>query len=84
MLLRILPARAKWLDRSTMWAEIRTVKVKDAEYSPDSRMMLVIGLKQEQLIIKRYRERISQKERSGEFALSEALKGLSHRNKTTK
>ncbi len=33
-----------------------TVKVKDAEYSQDSRRMLVIGLKQEQVIIKHYRE----------------------------
>ena len=48
-------------------------EVKDAEYSQDSRRMLVIGLKQEQETIKHYRERISQAERSGEFALSEAL-----------
>lgn len=33
-----------------------TVKVKDAEYSQDSRRMPVIGLKQEQVIIKHYKE----------------------------
>jgi bacterioferritin len=48
-----------------------TVKVKDAKYYQDSKRMLVIGLKQEQVIIKHYRERISQAEHSGEFALSE-------------
>ena len=51
-------------------------EVKDAEYSQDSRRMLVIGLKQEQETIKHYRERIRQAERSGEFALSEALRDI--------
>jgi len=53
-----------------------TVKVKDAEYSQDSKKMLEIDLKQEQETIKSYRERIRQAERSGEFALSEALRDI--------
>ena len=61
-----------------------TVKVKDAEYSQDSKRMLEIGLKQEQVTIKRYRERMRQAECSGEFALSGALGILSHKNKITK
>ena len=44
----------------------------------------MIGLKQEQVITKHSRERISQAERSGEFALWETLSVLSHRNKMTK
>src|SRR5712691_576891 len=43
-----------------------TVKVKDAEYSQESKKMLEIDLKQEQETIKHYRERIRQAERSGE------------------
>jgi len=38
--------------------------------------MLEIELKQEQETIKHYRERIHQAERSGEFALSEALRDI--------
>lgn len=53
-----------------------TVKVKDTEYSQDSKKMLEIDLKQEQETIKNYRERIRQAERSGEFALSEALRDI--------
>ena len=53
-----------------------TVIVKDAEYSQDSKRMLEIDLKQEQETIKQYRERIRQAERSGEFALSEALRDI--------
>src|SRR6266568_8644737 len=53
-----------------------TVKVKDAEYSQDSKKPLEIDLKQEQETIKHYRERIRQAERSGEFALSEALRDI--------
>jgi bacterioferritin len=53
-----------------------TVSVKDAEYSQDSKRMLEIDLKQEQETIKSYRERIRQAERSGEFALSEALRDI--------
>jgi bacterioferritin len=53
-----------------------TVKVKDAEYSQDSKRMLEIDLKQEQETIKSYRERIRQAERSGEFALSETLRDI--------
>src|ERR671925_1043409 len=52
-----------------------TVQVKDAEYSQDSKRMLEIDLKQEQETIK-HRERIRQAERSGEFALSEALRDI--------
>jgi bacterioferritin len=53
-----------------------TVTVKDAEYSQDSKRMLEIDLKQEQETIKHYRERIRQAERSGEYALSEALRDI--------
>jgi len=53
-----------------------TVTVKDAEYSQDSKRMLEIDLKQEQETIKHYSERIRQAERSGEFALSEALRDI--------
>ena len=53
-----------------------TVSVKDVEYSQDSKRMLEIDLKQEQETIKSYRERIRQAERSGEFALSEALRDI--------
>jgi|SRR5947199_7134302 len=53
-----------------------TVKVKDAEYSQNSKRMLEIDLKQEQETIKHYRERIRQAERSSEFALSEALRDI--------
>ena len=53
-----------------------TVEGKDAEYSQDSRTMLEIDLRAEQETIKNYRERIRQAERAGEFALSEALRGI--------
>ena len=53
-----------------------TVIVRDAEYSQDSKRMLEIDLKQEQETIKNYGERIRQAERSGEFALSEALRDI--------
>jgi bacterioferritin len=53
-----------------------TVIVRDAEYSQDSKRMLEIDLKQEQETIKNYRERIRLAERSGEFALSEALRDI--------
>ena len=53
-----------------------TVEVKNAEYSQDSKKMLEIDLLQEQETIKNYRERIKQAERSGEFALSEALRDI--------
>ena len=53
-----------------------TVNVQGAEYSQDSKKMLEIDLKQEQETIKSYRERIRQAERSGEFALSEALRDI--------
>ena len=61
-------------DRLSWWDP--TVIVKDAEYSQDSKKMLEIDLKQEQETIKHYRERIRQAERSGEFALSEALRDI--------
>jgi bacterioferritin len=38
--------------------------------------MLEIDLRAEQETIKNYRERIRQAERAGEFALSEALRGI--------
>jgi bacterioferritin len=53
-----------------------TVTVKDAEYSQDSKKMLEIDLKQEQETIRNYRARIRQAERSGEYALSEALRDI--------
>jgi bacterioferritin len=53
-----------------------TVVVKNAEYSQDSKKMLEIDLKQEQETIRNYRERIRQAERSGEYALSEALRDI--------
>ena len=53
-----------------------TVKTKEAEYSEDSKTMLELDLKAEQETIKNYRERIRQAERSGEFALSEALRDI--------
>jgi bacterioferritin len=53
-----------------------TMKSKEAEYSEDSKTMLEIDLKAEQETIKNYRERIRQAERSGEFALSEALRDI--------
>jgi bacterioferritin len=53
-----------------------TVTVKDAEYSQDSKKMLEIDLKQEQETIRNYRQRIRQAERSGEYALSEALRDI--------
>lgn len=53
-----------------------TVIVKDVEYSQDSKKMLEIDLRSEQETIKSYRTRIRQAERSGEFALSEALRDI--------
>ncbi len=53
-----------------------TMKGKEAEYSQDSKTMLELDLKAEQETIKNYRERIRQAERSGEFALSEALRDI--------
>jgi bacterioferritin len=53
-----------------------TVKGKEAEFSQDSKTMLEIDLRAEQETIKNYRERIRQAERAGEFALSEALRGI--------
>ena len=44
--------------------------------SKDSKTMLEMDLKAEQETIKNYRERIRQAERSGEFALSEALRDI--------
>jgi bacterioferritin len=53
-----------------------TMKGKEAEYSQDSKTMLELDLKAEQETIKNYRERIMQAERSGEYALSEALRDI--------
>ena len=52
-----------------------TVKSKEAEYSDDSKM-IELDLKVEQESIKNYKERIRQAERSGEFALWEALRDI--------
>ena len=53
-----------------------TMKSKEAEYSKESKTMLEMDLKAEQETIKNYMERIRQAERSGEFALSEALRDI--------
>ena len=53
-----------------------TIKSKEVEFSQDSKTMLEIDLNAEQETIKNYRERIRQAERSGEFALSEALRDI--------
>jgi bacterioferritin len=53
-----------------------TIKIKEAEYSEDSRTMLEIDLRAEQETIKNYRDRIRQAESSGEFALSETLRDI--------
>ena len=52
------------------------IKSKEVEFSQDSKTMLEIDLNAEQETIKNYRERIRQAERSGEFALSEALRDI--------
>jgi bacterioferritin len=51
-----------------------TLIVNDAEYSQDSKRVLETDLNQEKETIKQYRGRIRQAERSGEYALSEALR----------
>lgn len=53
-----------------------TIKGEEAENSEDSKTMLEIDLRAEQETIKNYRERISQAERAGEFALSEVLREI--------
>ena len=53
-----------------------TVKGKEAEFSDDSKKMLEIDLKDEQLTIVNYRQRIRQAEAAGEYALSEALRDI--------
>ena len=55
---------------------VPTVVGKPAEYSNDPEGMLEIDLKAEQDTIKNYRKRIQQAERSGEYALSEVLRGI--------
>jgi len=55
---------------------VPTVTGKQAEFSSSSKRMLEIDLKDEQLTIKSYRERIRQAEAAGEFALSEALRDI--------
>lgn len=52
------------------------MKGKESEYSEDLKRMLEIDLQAEQETIKNYRERIRQAERSGEFALSQALRDI--------
>ena len=53
-----------------------SITPKLAEFSNDSKRMLEIDLKSEQVTIKNYRERIRQAEAAGEFALSEALRKI--------
>ncbi|MGI0091374.1 MAG: ferritin-like domain-containing protein [Nitrososphaerales archaeon] len=53
-----------------------TVTPKQAEFANDSKKMLEIDLKDEQLTIKNYRERIREAEAAGEFALSEVLRKI--------
>lgn len=53
-----------------------TMRGKESEYSEDPKRMLEIDLQAEQETIKNYRERIRQAEKSGEFALSEALRDI--------
>ncbi len=53
-----------------------SITPKPAEFSNDSKRMLEIDLKSEQVTIKNYRERIRQAEAAGEFALSEALRKI--------
>jgi len=53
-----------------------TVTPKQAEFSDDSKKMLEIDLKDEQVTIKNYRQRIREAEAAGEYALSEALRKI--------
>ena len=53
-----------------------TMKGEEAENSENSKEMLEIDLRAEQDTIKNYRERISQAEQAGEYALSEVLRGI--------
>jgi bacterioferritin len=69
----VLGGRSATLDRNS---ELLTACLKLPADSQDSKRMLEIDLKQEQETIKSYRERIRQAERSGEFALSEALRDI--------
>jgi len=55
---------------------VPTVTGKQAEFASSSKKMLEIDLKDEQVTIKSYRERIRQAEAAGEFALSEALRDI--------
>ena len=52
------------------------MKVKEAEFSQDSKTIFEIDLRAEQEPIKNYRQRIRQAERAGEFALSETLRDI--------
>jgi bacterioferritin len=52
------------------------VTPKQAEFSENSKRMLEIDLKDEQVTIKSYRERIRQAEAAGEYGLSEALRKI--------
>ena len=53
-----------------------SVTPKQAEFSNESRKMLEIDLKDEQITIKNYRQRIREAEAAGEYALSEALRKI--------
>ena len=53
-----------------------TIKAEEAESSENPKEMLEIDLRAEQETIRNYRERISQAEQSGEYALSEILRAI--------
>lgn len=52
------------------------VTPKQAEFPEESKAMLEVDLRDEQVTIKNYRERIREAEAAGEFALSEALRKI--------
>ena len=54
----------------------RTVTGKQPEFSEDSRTMLEIDLRDEQITIENYRQRIQEAEGAHEFALSEVLRKI--------
>jgi len=53
-----------------------TIKAEEAESSENPKEMLEIDLRAEQETIRNYRERISQAEQAGEYALSEILRAI--------
>jgi bacterioferritin len=53
-----------------------SVTPKQAELPEDSKAMLEVDLRDEQVTIKNYRQRIREAEAAGEYALSEALRKI--------